>query len=216
MIRMLMRRGRALKRDESGVSLIEFALIMPIMLMAALTGLEYTNYVLARQKIERVTTSTADLFARYQIPPNEAQVNDLFEGVDDISKPFDVSRHGRVIVSGVIGTYDSTSGETENKIAWQRCYGDLTGRTSNFGVQWSGSDFAAGPEIDLPNGIMLEQSQMAVLVEVFYFYGTTLTGVNLGSVTRPHVFNEVSIFRTRASAYTGITPVPGANAQLCN
>lgn len=207
---------RRLHRDQGGVSAIEFGLLMPILLFTGLSGLEYTNYILARQKIERVTTSTADLFARYQVPPNENQVNDLFLGVDDISKPFNVSTKGRVIVSGVIGTYDTGDKETQNKIAWQRCHGNYRAQSSRFGSAWSGSNYADGPEIDLPNGIALEQSQMAILVEVFYEYDDTLTGADLGPITRDHVFGETSVFRTRASAYTGITPVSGATAQLCS
>ena len=209
-------RRASLGRDERGVSAVEFALVAPVLLFTGLTGLEYTNYVLARQKIERVTTSTADLFARYQVPPNEAQVNDLFKSVDDVAKPFQVGKKGRVIVTGVIGTFDTKAGTTNNKIAWQRCYGDLKTQQSEYGSAWTGSDYADGPGIGLPNGITLDQSQMAILVEVAYNYNESLTGTGFGPSSKNPVFRERSVFRTRGSAYSGITPVAGATAQTCN
>ena len=50
---------KRLGRDQRGVSIVETALWLPLVAMAGLGGLEYTNFVLANQKLERIASVSA-------------------------------------------------------------------------------------------------------------------------------------------------------------
>jgi Flp pilus assembly protein TadG len=54
-------RSRYLRRDQSGLAAVEFALIFPIMLLLFLGSFETTNLVLAYMKLEASAETAADL-----------------------------------------------------------------------------------------------------------------------------------------------------------
>jgi Flp pilus assembly protein TadG len=56
-----------LARDQSGTAAIEFALILPIMLMLFIGSFEGTNLVLASMKLEASAETAADLIAQTRI-----------------------------------------------------------------------------------------------------------------------------------------------------
>ena len=203
-------------RDGSGASLMEFALVLPVMVALGVGGLELTNLTLAHQKVERLTSTTSDLFARYTTPPNEAQVADTFRAIDALSAPYTIRASGRVIVTGVVGAIDPRSGQVQNKVVWQRCDGSLPGQVSVVGRQWTGSsNFADGPGVTLPNNITLAVGQMAITSEVAFRYTPWFRGRWLGPQLGATPFRERSIQRARGQAYTSITPVNGIAPKTC-
>jgi Flp pilus assembly protein TadG len=208
--------AQRLRRDTSAVSVIEFAFITPLFLAAGMSGLEFVNFVLATQKVERIAASSADLFARNKVKPNEQQVNDIFEAIDLIAEPFDVKNHGRVIVTGVIGIANSSTNAVENKIVWQRCAGSLVTVGSNIGEEWTtNTDYSQGPTVDLPEDIQMGLVQMAVVAEVVYDYQPMISLNYLpGGQTRRRI-RETSIYRVRAASFTDITPISGVTASRC-
>ncbi len=205
----------ALMRDRCGLALTEFALVLPIFVGFGLVGIEYTNVVLARQKIERVAATMADQVAGNQVPPNERQIGDLLSAVDVIARPFSVSEDGTVILTAVIGIYDSDTNQVENKIAWQRCKSP-DGTPSAVGTQWTGTDISDGPATTLPGGIDLAQNQMVIVSEVFFNYTPLISTEILGQGgTTDRLFREVAVYRTRGAALTNITPVTGVAVNAC-
>ncbi|MBV9202885.1 MAG: pilus assembly protein [Alphaproteobacteria bacterium] len=56
-----------LRRDSSGLAAIEFALILPIMLLLFLGSFETTNLVLAYMKLEASAEAAADLVAQTRV-----------------------------------------------------------------------------------------------------------------------------------------------------
>ena len=202
-------------RDRHGASLMEFALMLPVMIALGVGGLELTNLTLGHQKIERLASTTADLFARNTLQPNERQVNDTFRAIDLMSGSFGVRDHGRVIVTGVVGAMDSRTGVVGNKIVWQRCDGSLSGQASEIGSQWATSNYADGPDVALPNGIVLNSGQMTIVSELSYQYQPWFSGRWFGGDSLSQPFRERSIQRTRGQAYTSITPITGESARRC-
>jgi len=61
-----MRRSN-LRRDSSGLAAVEFALILPIMLLLFLGSFETTNLVLAYMKLEASAETAADLVAQTRV-----------------------------------------------------------------------------------------------------------------------------------------------------
>ena len=212
----LERTGIAFARDRRAVALMEFTLFLPLVVALGMGGMELTNLTLAHQKVERLAGTSADLFARNQVKPNERQVNDSFTAIDIMSKPFDLRKQGRVIVTGIVGTADSRTGKIENKIAWQRCDGDLTGQVSSIGKGWTKTnDFSDGPAVVLPDNILLSTGQMVVTSEVFFQYKPIISGSWLPGNATAGPFKELAVNRTRGAAFTSITPVNGVVARTC-
>ena len=60
-------RGRNLRYDQSGIAAVEFALILPIMLLLFLGSFETTNLVLAYMKLEASAETAADLVAQTKV-----------------------------------------------------------------------------------------------------------------------------------------------------
>ena len=54
-------RSRNLQHDQSGLAAVEFAIILPIMLLLFLGSFETTNLVLAYMKLEASAETAADL-----------------------------------------------------------------------------------------------------------------------------------------------------------
>jgi len=62
-----MNRRSNLRRDSSGLAAVEFALILPIMLLLFLGSFETTNLVLAYMKLEASAETAADLVAQTRV-----------------------------------------------------------------------------------------------------------------------------------------------------
>lgn len=208
--------ARRLLRDTSGLAFIEFGYVLPIFLGFGLVGLELTNVVLARQKTERIASTVADLIASNQVAPNERQIGDMFASVPEIAKPFDFGGGGNVIITAVLGIYDSTDDEVQNKVAWQRCM-EEDSFASSYGSQWTNTDdIADGPEVILPNSLDLGQNQMVIVAEVFYPYESIISQSLVGFILpENNLFREVATFRTRGGAIMNVTPVTGQAMHAC-
>jgi len=205
---------RQLCADAQGVSIIEFALMLPLLILIGATGLEMINYVLANQKIERIASITADNIARNTLRPSERSFVDSFAAVNDIGKPFDVLADGRVIITGVVGVQEA--GRVVGKVVWQRCSGGLPGRRSRVGSQPADPGrWAEGPTATLPNNIPLLQNQMVVVSEVSYRYTPLVSLAQLQGFTGSDIINQTSVFVARGQVFTSITPVTGVTPATC-
>ena len=68
------------KEDNRAVSAIEFALVLPIMILILLAGVQLTLYINATRKIERIATSISEMISQAAPPNNSttlASVNTL-------------------------------------------------------------------------------------------------------------------------------------------
>jgi hypothetical protein len=209
-----MRWLRQLRRDTQGVSIIEFALMLPMLIMVGAGGLELINYVLANQKLERIASITADNVARNTLAPSEGSFVDTFAGVEEIAEPFDFDADGRVILTGVIGVPES--GTIVGKVVWQRCSGQLAGITSMVGKQAADPDqWGSGDDAVLPNNIAILQNQLVVVSEVAYRYQPMISLAQLPSSNTTGIIRQQSIFVSRGQAFPYVTPTPGLTAADC-
>lgn len=207
-------RRTGLGRDRRGVAMVEFALATPLLLVVCFGGIEYVNYVLALQKIERIASLTADAIARNTLPPSERSFIDTLKAVDKVGAPFKVDEQGRTIITGVIGV--TQNDRIVNKVVWQRCGGRLRGVASTVGSQWTGTaDYADGPNITLPNDISLLQNQMVVIAEVAYRY-KPLINVGLLATQPDGIIRQRSVFVTRGQAIPYITPSQNGQSATCD
>ena len=132
------RLAQRLHRDTSGLALLEFAFILPVVMTMSLTGAEMTNYITAKMRISQLALQAADDAGRMgsgtqlqakQI--SETDINDLFIGAQYQSGELDLQANGRVILSDLepVASPNTTS---KYKIVWQRCYGTKTAHLSSY------------------------------------------------------------------------------------
>jgi len=142
--RRLFRRARSLRRSQSGLAMVEFAVSLPVLLGLGLVGLETANYALAHLRISNIAATVADNAARVRDSIDEGDVTELLIGGLMTGRTIDFEANGRIILSSLEPTPDGT----KQWIRWQRCDGDFA-RTSSFGrpLQANGTAITNGTEI---------------------------------------------------------------------
>jgi Flp pilus assembly protein TadG len=144
---------RRLARDRRGVSLIEFALVVPIFVLMILGGTEVARYVLLNEVLDRLATSTADLTAQ-EDDITAGDLTNIFASAPTLVWPFDINANGVVIITSV-GLVNN-----QPKIYWQRTRtGSLT-RSSRIGTE--------GGQATLPTGLTVAADDNIIVAEVYY------------------------------------------------
>nr|ART38500.1 G5 [uncultured bacterium] len=177
---------KALRRDCSGLALIEFAYTLPIMLVLITGGAELANYSVTTMRLSALALQVADNASRIgEGDPlsskkiSEAQINDLLQGAlaqggrmnlngTYAEKRADgssvVKNKARIIISSL---EPDTSHPGKDYIHWQRCYGQATEYTPQYGVALD-DDLAgmgpAGRQAYAPEGTAV------IFVEVYFRY----------------------------------------------
>lgn len=196
-------RRSALKGDQRGVALIEFALSLPVLMVLILVGLELTNFVLANHRVRQIGAMTADNASRLRTQMNEAFVNQLFVGVQKAGSGIEFQNRGRVILSSV----QNNATKNGQWIRWQRCFGQLS-RLSKYGPQGTGQSNAALPNI---NGLTAQAGSAIMYAEVAYDYKPLIPSSFLSN---RRIVHEVA-FIVRQRTDFSIEPVAGSPASTC-
>lgn len=203
------------RRDRRGVSVVEFALALPLVLLIGIGGIELMTFTLAHQKAERIASVTADAIARNTLAPSERTFVDTLDAAEAVGAPFAVTAEERTIVTGVIAI--KQNGKIVNKIAWQRCAGALGGVASTLGAEWTATpDYADGPSITLPQGMTLLQNQMVVISEVAIRYRPLVMVAPIPGAPADGIIRQRSLFVARGQAFPYITPSPDVEAARCS
>lgn len=167
----LVARLRTFARDARGVSAIEFALVLPVMVTLYLGGVELSNMAIVHRKAVQVASTAADLVAQDTQITN-AEMADIFTALNAIIAPFDPSR----------ATIRITS---------------LTADSSNIArVDWSSavrtSVRGTGSTVTLPAGL-ITSGLSVVMAEVTYSYEADY-GI---FTTEPSVITETFYLKPR-------------------
>lgn len=160
----LRRLARAIATDTSGLALIEFAFVLPVLTLLILYGVETANYMMAQQRVSQLALQVADNASRIGTqsvlrnrPITEAQINDLLVGAQLQAGSLDLAHKGRVILSGV--TVNSSGGQW---LQWQRCTGAPT-FPSHYGAQNDGENGTSYPGIGPANARVLATTTAPVV-----------------------------------------------------
>ncbi|HRO12218.1 TadE/TadG family type IV pilus assembly protein [Amaricoccus sp.] len=176
-----------LLRDRRGVAAMEFALILPILVLFSAGTIEYSRLILLTQKLQSGAFILADLTARDRTL-SEDQLENIFLAIDNIIQPFEFAADGRAIVSSV-----GRDGSNLLRVNWQRTsVGDLTA-ASAIGTE--------GDSATLPADLDVAAGETVIAAEVFYSF-TPLFGIGL----EPRVIRKVSYFKPRLGTLDTLLP----------
>lgn len=94
---------RRLWRDRSGVSAVEFALILPFLTALVVGTIEFGRLILVTQKLQNGSFILADLTARgdNNKPLAESDIKSIFLALDSTMKPFSLKSNGAAMLSSV-------------------------------------------------------------------------------------------------------------------
>jgi hypothetical protein len=172
--------------DRRAFAAVEFALVLPVLLLFALGVSEVARFALLGLKVQHAADTLADLAAgSAQLTP--AGMTDMFDAVPYIVQPFDAASRGRMIVSGV-----SVTGNGPPTILWQ-CRGPgAFAATSRIG--------ARGGRATLPADLVLRDGETAIVSEMYFGYERALLGLVPATTLR-----RVAFYRPRLMMPTSLT-----------
>lgn len=191
MSRNLQKSMLQLKRNQSGLAMVEFAVSLPFFAALTIGGVEIANYTSVVMQLSQIALHTADNAARLgTATPNgskaisEAQIKDVFEGamregarialggthpyVDPATGAATSRGNSRIILSSFEEVVPFNPTAPSYRIRWQRCGGSATFYTSNYGTKATATSVSgigpAGRQVSPPSGGSL------MFVEVQYHF----------------------------------------------
>ena len=214
-----MRRIRALRRDNSGVAFVEFAYVLPILLVLGMGGLEIANLAIMNMRISQAAMHVGDNASRLgdrdalvaqKIYEND--INELFLGVAyQAGAGTDLFENGRVIISSL--EQNSDGGQW---IHWQRCMGKKQ-VNSAYGPQGTGASGTAGMG---PPGkeIQAAPGQAVIFIEIEYDYQPIIGNAYAMTGIKTQTISSTSVFNVRGSRDLSqlFQTVPAAPVRSCD
>lgn len=179
------RRIRKFPLATAGVAAVEFAMILPVMLLLFLGMSEVTQGVNINRKVTILSRTIADITSRSSDGINNAQMEEIFDAALSVMAPYDISRVTMRVSSVVVEDDDGPVGRV--------CWSD-------------GRDMAPlgqDSTVDIPAGFAIPGTSF-ILAEVGNVYtpmiGYAITGdLQLGEITPWPVRNVDEIPRNNTS-----------------
>jgi Flp pilus assembly pilin Flp len=120
---------RRLAADRSGASLVEFAMVFPVISVMGMFGIEIAFMASVNMQISQIALQVADNASRLEQTNNntvaptvtEGGIDSVMTGAIKVGERFNFTGNGRVIISSL--ERDPASGK--QFIHWQRCSGSL-------------------------------------------------------------------------------------------
>lgn len=182
-------RARRLWPDARGAVALEFALILPLLLLFCFATVEVGRFALLQMKLEQLAGAVADLGTRDR-ELAAATVDDLFAAAEHVMKPFTLGQDGLIVLSGV-----GAPGGGRPEILWQRRGGGEASAPPAIG--------SVGDPMALPPGLRVDDGQTVVVAEIVHTYRPWLLALVPGRTTVKRAY-----FRPRLGNLDALTDAP--------
>jgi Flp pilus assembly protein TadG len=157
----------AYKKADQGVAAIEFALVLPFLLILCFGGLEIMDGVTLDRQVSLVATSVDNIVSQYTSISATTQMPDILNASVQIMQPYSTSHAGIVVSLVTI----SSSGQAT--VTWSQAL-NATARTAN-------STVTVPSALDTPNTTL-------VLSEASYNYTPVFDFISAGTL---HLFHSI-------------------------
>ncbi|MDN3645370.1 pilus assembly protein [Pontixanthobacter aestiaquae] len=172
----LPRLWQSLRTNRSGISIVEFALVLPVLLTLGLYGTEIARMATINMTVSQIALSVADNASRLGQTDNAAVAPTITEGnVDAVlagalrdGQSIGLEANGRIILSSL--EYDDFT--DSQFIAWQRCRGNRE-FDSAYGNDTTDNGLNGSPIAGMGAGttqITAQTGQAVMFVEIEYAY----------------------------------------------
>ena len=174
-------------KSTGGTALVEFALILPILLMLVLGAFEMTRYIIIQQKISKTVSTMGDLVARSPSLAS-ADITNMYAAVPHLMEPYSIGAKQVVILTNVSNNGSAT------KVNWQRKGGGTYVANSKIG--------AVGATAKLPAGFTLAVNEDTIISEIYYSYQPIVAP----NIVAAQVIYRAKYYKPRLGALTVINP----------
>ena len=144
-------------RDDRGVSAMEFALVLPMLLLFSVGTVEYSRLILLTQKLQNGSFILADLTARDK-ELTTGDLGNIFLAIDQMIRPFEFDAAGRAVVTSV-----GVDADGDPEVKWQCVGAGTLAAESQVGA-------GAGDAATLPDDLAIGSGEIVIAAEVFYAY----------------------------------------------
>ncbi len=143
---------RRFRKAQAGLAAIEFAFILPVMVIMFLGTVEVSNYVMTARRVASLSSTAADLVAQ-ESAISDDDINDIFGAISVIIAPLDPATV-KIAITSVVADAD---GETY-RVAWSEA---MNRSARPVGAVLSASEFPTD---------LIAAFQGSIMVEVEYGY----------------------------------------------
>lgn len=144
---------RRLRRDRSGLALLEFAFTLPLVLAVGGYGIEMSNLALTNLRVSQYSLNLADHASRVGqdmtggvTDLREVDINDVLQGAKLQGAAINFTTNGRITLSSLEyvtqKNYDKTT--PVQRIHWQRCLGAMSG--AGYDSSYGATSITAGSD----------------------------------------------------------------------
>lgn len=174
MARHMLRALKHFRHARSGVAVVEFALVVPIMLVVYVGAIEASTLISMDRKVQSVAGAVGDLVARADKSLTTSQMRDYFRAASGIMTPYSSEPVLQVVTAISVGEDEVA------RVVWSRQL-----QNGQYSVTTS---HAQGSVFPLPKEMIdISKGQMVIAAEASYSY-TPLFGL---------VFNQdISLYRS--------------------
>ncbi len=144
-------------RNSRGSTLVEFALIMPILVLLVTGIFEICMFALLNNKLVRIAGTMSNVISMQNVTP--AKIMAIINTSNEIAKPFDFKGKGEVIVSQIYNK-GATTDPNNMSISWQQNSGTYPSKLGKVGTK----------PINVPNNLTVTSDMTIVVTEVYYNY----------------------------------------------
>lgn len=203
----------SLRDASSGVAMLEFALILPVLLLMVFGGVEITRYVLFHQKIDNATSGVANVITQLDfdtVPCSNLQwVRNTL--MTEAMKPFNFNNGGSMVISSIEARHANEANPNNNiqllqRVVWQWSPDTAASLIGSPGGQASGSGW---PEAfrRAPNAGGMFNGERVIAVESFYSYTPILPFLtDMFGVDVENSVYKAAFFRSRFGKMGGVEP----------
>jgi Flp pilus assembly protein TadG len=174
---------RRFRGDGRGVAAIEFALILPILVLLTLGCFEVPRYVLLWQRIERASSGVSDLVAQADEPMTANQMSDIMSAAKIMMQPYAIFNAGNIVVTSI----NNPTGGGGVKNTWRiSCPSGVAGTLGAINATPVGLPAGLSPTLD--NEVLVTEVSFTYtpVFSTIIYQGNTLKAI---AYTRPRNHN---------------------------
>lgn len=186
-------------RNSRGTAMVEFALILPVLLMLAFAVVEFGLLIEARLIVTNVAREGGDLASRFDTTTTTE--NDLITMLQSSAAPLDLSGSGKICITNIVaGSSAASTAPSISTSTPQLCSGSLAAASSTIssGAQYLGLTQAMYNHLVFNTANNAPDIKGVTVVEVFYSYTpiTPLSALIPGVLGTGTVLSSEAVFCT--------------------
>ncbi|WDR06777.1 pilus assembly protein [Devosia rhodophyticola] len=170
LIKLLRSRFNGFARANEAVAAVEFALILPVMLLVYIGSVEASSLITTDRRVQTITGTLGDLVARSNEKIPVASLINFFEAAEGIMVPFSTASLVQVVTSVRVNNDGTTT------VLWSRQYQNNT-------MSSGGRAHSVNQPYALPSAITdISLGESVIVAETFYTFTPSFNIVYNGTI----------------------------------